>query len=77
VHEFEIGGLRARRMVVPYHVWMLQRLADVLRDCVRSEVGRGRIDAVLSQLPNGLKLLRLDDELLGCRVRKVGGRIFA
>ncbi|MEX2206043.1 MAG: glutathione S-transferase N-terminal domain-containing protein [Myxococcota bacterium] len=77
VHEFEIGGLRARRMVVPYHVWMLQRLADALRDGVRSPAGGARIDALLSRLPHGTELLRLDQELAGCRVRKLGGRIFS
>ena len=77
VHEFEIGGLRARRMVVPYHVWMLQRLADVLSDCVRMETGRVRIDALLSRLPNGVELRQLDQALAGCRVRKIGGRIFS
>jgi glutathione S-transferase len=76
-HEFAIGGLRARRMVVPYHVWMLQRLADVLRGCVRTDAGRARIEDLLSRLPSGLELLKLDDALAGCRVRKVGGRIFA
>jgi glutathione S-transferase len=77
VHEFEIGGLRARRMVVPYHVWMLQRLADALRECVRSGAGRARVDALLARLPHGAELLRLDQELADCRVRKIGGRIFS
>jgi glutathione S-transferase len=76
-HEFEIGGIRARRMVVPYHVWMLQRLADVLRACVQTGAGRDRIESLLAELPNGKELLQLDAELAGCRVRKAGGRIFA
>jgi len=76
-HEFEIGGLRARRMVVPYQVWMLQRLAGVLRECVANESGRTQVEALLSQLPNGKELLRLDAELADVRVRKVGGRLFA
>jgi hypothetical protein len=76
-HEFEIGGLRARRMVVPYHVWMLQRIADVLRECVQSMSGRDQIESLLAQLPNGKELLALDAELAGCRVRKIGGRLFA
>jgi len=75
-HEFEIGGLRARRMVVPYHVWMLQRLADVLRECVRTERGSAAIESLLSRLPNGKELLALDAELAGCSVHKVGGRLF-
>ena len=76
-HEVEIGGLRVRRMVVPYHVWMLQRLAGVLRECVRTDADRSEIEALLSTLPQGSELLRLDAELAGCCVRKVGGRLFA
>ncbi len=76
-HEFEIGGLRARRMVVPYHVWMLQRLADVVRECVATDASRERIESLLAAFPNGKELLALDAELAGVRVRKVGGRLFA
>lgn len=76
-HEFEIDGLRARRMVVPYHVWMLQRLSDVIRECVSKESGRTEIESLLSAFPSGGELLHLDAALDGCRVRKVGGRIFA
>ena len=64
-------------MVVPYHVWMLQRLADVLHECTRTESGRVRVEALLSAFPKGGELLRLDELLAGCRVRKVGGRIYA
>ena len=76
-HEFAIDDTRARRMVVPYHVWMLQRLADVLHECTRTESGRVRVEALLSAFPKGGELLRLDELLAGCRVRKVGGRIYA
>jgi glutathione S-transferase len=76
-HEFELGGLKARRMVVPYHVWMLQRLADVVRECSASARGREQIELLLAGLPKGAELLQLDAMLAGCRVRKQGGRIFS
>lgn len=76
-HEFELGGLRARRMVVPYHVWMLQRLAGVIRDCSVDAAGRAEIEGLLGAFPAGAELLDLETALRGCRVRKLGGRIFA
>jgi len=64
------GGLsRGRRMVVPYHIWMLQRLEATLETAPASE-------ELLSCLSGGLELLKLPDLLHGCRVQKVRGRIF-
>jgi hypothetical protein len=76
-HEFEIGGVRARRMVVPYQVWMLQRVADELRACTESSKGRASIATLLTPLQDGASLLELEDLLAGCRVRKAGGRLFS
>jgi glutathione S-transferase len=76
-HEFEIGGIRERRMVLPYHVWMLQRISDALRACTASATGRSAIEAMLAQLDGGAALLDLDQKLAGCRVRKVAGRLFS
>lgn len=75
-HEFEIGGVRERRMVVPYHVWMLQRLAAVLAACTASDAGRAAIDSLLAET-GGASLYDLDAKLEGCRVRKEGGRLFS
>jgi glutathione S-transferase len=75
-HEFEIGGVRERRMVVPYQVWMLQRLADVLRECTEG-LGRQSIDRFLKPFDRGSELLELDALLKGCRVRKEGGRLYS
>ncbi len=76
-HEFEIGGVRERRMVLPYHVWMLQRVADAMRACTATASGREAIEELLARLDGGLALLDLDEKLAGCRVRKVGGRLFS
>jgi glutathione S-transferase len=76
-HEFELRGVRGRRMVLPYQIWMLQRLADVLHDCAGDANGKGRIDALLNRVNGGMELWELDDRLSGCRVRREHNRIFA
>lgn len=76
-HEFEIGGLRARRMVTPYHVWMLQRVARVLAEATADEAGRASVTSWLARFPDGGELLELDERLAGCRVRKQGARLFS
>ena len=76
-HDFEIGGISARRMVVPYHVWMLQRLASVLEEATANAAGRTAVTNWLEQFPNGSELLELDNRLTDCRVRKEGARLFS
>jgi glutathione S-transferase len=76
-HEFEIGEVRGRRMLVPYQVWMLQRLADVLRDCRATAGGEAAVEGLLGRFEGGSQLLELDALLSGCRVRKQGARIFS
>ncbi len=76
-HAFEIGGVAARRMVVPYQIWMLQRIADELRACTATPEGRAALEAMLAPHPGGTELLALDDLLRGCRVRKEGARLFS
>jgi len=76
-HDFEIGGVQARRMVTPYHVWMLQRVAAVLEEATASEAGRASVTTWLDQFPKGGELLELNDRLADCRVRKEGARLFS
>jgi glutathione S-transferase len=76
-HECEIGGVRARRMLVPYQVWMLQRLAAELERCTAPVAGRAAIESLLQRFPRGPELLQLDSLLSGCRVRKDGGRLYS
>ena len=64
-------------MVVPYQIWMLQRLEGVLDACVASESGRAATEAFLADFAWGPELLELDSMLAGCRVRKDGGRLFS
>jgi glutathione S-transferase len=75
--SFEIGGVRERRMLLPYQVWMLQRLADVLRECTADPGGRASVASWLAQFERGPELFELDSRLAGCRVRKQNGRLFA
>ncbi|HKK52221.1 MAG TPA: glutathione S-transferase family protein [Myxococcota bacterium] len=76
-HEFEIGGIRSRRMVVPYQIWMLQRLEAALAPCLATPQGRASIEGLLDGFRDGLELLALDAMLAGCRVRKEGARLFS
>ena len=72
-HAFNIEGVTSRRMVIPYQVWMLQRLADVVREC-RS---RTAVEPFLGSFASGRELLELDSLLKGCGLEKRGGCLFS
>jgi glutathione S-transferase len=74
-HAFTIGGVESLRMVVPYQMWMLGRLEEVLGHCTASDAGRAAVEKLLDAFPRGRELLGLDGVLAGCRVRKDGARI--
>ena len=74
-HEFEIGGVTSRRMVMPYQIWMLQRVARVLSECTASPEGRDAVGKLLAGFPRGPELLDVDALLAGCRVVKEKGRL--
>lgn len=76
-HEFEIRGVKSRRMVVPYQVWMLQRLAAVLDDATANNHGRTSVSTWLEGFKCGPELFELNDRLAGCRVRKDAQRLFS
>ena len=67
---FEIGGIAARRMVVPYQMWMLDRLEAALADADPTSLRDW-----LARFERGEEILELDTRLEGCRVRKDGGRL--
>jgi glutathione S-transferase len=75
-HEFTLHGTKGRRMVLPYHVWMLQRLAAELRACRATPAGDAAVKDLLASV-GGEALLELDARLAGCRVRKEAGRLLA
>ena len=76
-HAFTLGGVVGRRMVVPYQVWMLQRLAAVIAECRATQAGRAAVDELLAVFPRGPELIELERRLEGIRIRKQGGRLFA
>ncbi|MBW2313924.1 MAG: glutathione S-transferase [Deltaproteobacteria bacterium] len=76
-HDFTVGGVAGRRMVVPYQVWMLQRVATELQASRAAPGGEDAVTALLSGFPRGSELLELDALLAGCKLRKEGGRLFS
>lgn len=76
-HEFEIGGARGRRMVMPIQIYKLQRLADAIHRATASSGSRAAVSGWLSRFPAGRELLDLEEPLRSCRVRKEGARLFA
>ena len=76
-HEFRIGGVSGRRMVIPYQIWMLGRIERVLAACTADAAGRAAVEALLAEFEGGRELLELDRLLAGCRIRKEGGRLFS
>jgi glutathione S-transferase len=76
-HAFEIGGVRGRRMVIPYQIWMLQRLAAAIARSSDSPASRAALADFLGRFEGGAELLALETRLAGCRVRKQGARLFS
>jgi len=76
-HSFEIGGVLGRRMVIPYQIWMLQRIEGVIQEATTSSKGRDALDALLQRFPRGSEILELSTRLEGCRVRKQGALLYA
>ena len=74
--------IHGRRMVVPYQLWMLQGISDDVSELLR--MGGASIKSVAEFLarcgdPGGMdacELLRLPQIMTGCRVRKLGGKIY-
>jgi len=76
-HAFEIRGVAGRRMVVPYQIWRLQRVLRVLDACTATAAGRAAIEELLGGFRRGGELFDLRSLLAGCRLRKLGARLFA
>ena len=77
--EFELpvdedNVVKGRRMVIPYHVWLLQRLEETVIKMTKSGE-RKKMRGFLSSI-DGLELLDLSKMLSGCRVKKIKGELF-
>ena len=71
---FTIGGIGARRMLVPNHIWMLQRLSDRIQQGIRA--GHGPAFAhLLRRWDRGAELLDLERRLSACGVDRVNGML--
>ena len=69
---FEIGGIAERRMVVPYQMWMLDRIEQAMADA-----NTKTLSDWLKRFESGAEILELGTRLEGCRFRKDGGRLFS
>lgn len=70
--DFDIGGLTARRMVVPTQIWMLQRM-----DAAMATADKNDLRAWLQGFSNGEELFSLDTLTADCRINKQGGRLLS
>ena len=64
-------------MVIPYQIWMLQRVAEALANATAREAGLKALSELLGTSESGLELLELDTLLAGCRVRKEGALLYS
>ncbi len=69
-HEFELGGLRAIRMVSPYQVWMLGRLSDAMSAHFENDAHHAQLTAMLTDFKAGPELLSLPTLIRDCRLHK-------
>ena len=76
-HEYRIGDVSGRRMVIPYQMWMLGRVERVLAACTADAAGRAAVEELLAGFGGGPELLELGRILAGCRIREEGGRLFS
>ena len=75
--SFEIGGIKSRRMVVPYQIWMLGRIERVLAPILAQTQGKETLAAFLETWDGGEDLLDLEGLLAGCRVEKRNSLLFS
>jgi glutathione S-transferase len=76
-HDFKLGSVRGRRMVVPYQIWMLGRLLPILDECRASAEAAAAIDSLLGDFPGAERFCELERALRGCRLRKEGGLLYS
>lgn len=63
-------SIKETRMVLPYQIWLLQRLEKTIRQSEKHAI-RGFLSSI-----DGLELLDLTSILRKCRVKKINGEIF-
>jgi hypothetical protein len=64
-------------MVVPYQIWMLQRIERAMKDAASDRPGIASTEPLLGRFASGHELLALSELLVDCRVEKRGARLFS
>lgn len=72
-HEFTLGGISARRMVIANQIWMLQRLVPIIDACAAHDTAR----AWLGGFDQGHDLLDIEGLMDGYQIEKRGGLLFS
>jgi hypothetical protein len=76
-HAFEIGGIESRRMVVPYQIWMWQRICTAMAETRSDPQASRSIDRFLSSFRGGANFFDIEDALGSLRVRKEGALLYS
>ena len=69
---FTLNGIKSRRMVVPYQIWMLQRIAAAMVGCDLTATS-----GWLATFNRGEEILELDNRMARCRITKQGGLLYS
>ena len=72
-HEFELGGVKGRRMVVANQMWMLQRIMPIIKECASQE----KVMKWMQVFPGSDELLNFDKMTEGYQIEKRGGKLFS
>jgi len=75
--EFEIGGVKEKRMASPYQVWMLHRIEAAMAGDFEQAESTGVLMKFLGTFPDGHELLALKDRLAHCPIEKEFEQLFA
>ena len=72
-HEFELGGVKGRRMVVANQMWMLQRIMPIIKECASEE----KVMKWIQVFPGADELLNFEKITDGYQIEKRGGKLFS
>jgi glutathione S-transferase len=72
-HDFTLGGITRRRMVVVNQMWMLQRLRPIVAACA----AHASVTQWLQNFADADSLLTLDEMMAGYEIEKRGGKLFS
>lgn len=76
-HAFEIGGIASRRMVIPYQLWMWQRIQKALAPATAAPEARTSLEEFLGQFQGGSRVLDPGALFPDFEIRKQGARLYS